>query len=121
MRGRHLDPTTRRRRRIIASVLTVALIAGGVVVGSADTTVTADIDTPATEIHGLPGNNPSTGGASANPAGQGQGGGNGIHNIQGGAPGWDGTSAASGGEPPACDMHGGLDDDDDSYEIAPCD
>jgi Spy/CpxP family protein refolding chaperone len=63
--------------------------------------------TPATELHGLPGNNPGHGGASANPQGGGQGGGDGIHDIgdvQGGAAG----TPADGSQPPACVAHGGL-------------
>ena len=63
--------------------------------------------TPATTFHGLPGNNPGFGGASANPQGGGQGGGNGIHDIadvQGGAAG----TPADGNQPPACVAHGGL-------------
>lgn len=69
--------------------------------------------TPATDFHGLPGNNPSNaGGASANPDGSngvGQGGGDGIHNIDGN-PGQSGNrDNASDGDQPAEDMHGGLD------------
>lgn len=63
--------------------------------------------TPATTFHGLPGNNPGFGGASANPQGEGQGGGNGIHNIAGVQAGAAGTPA-DGNEPPACVAHGGL-------------
>jgi len=63
--------------------------------------------TPATEIHGAPGNTPGFGGSSASPEGNGVGDGNGIHNIAGGAPGQNGGFAQE-GEPPACTMHGGL-------------
>ena len=69
-------------------------------------------DTPATDMHGLPGNNPAHGGNSANPHDVGANGGDGMHNIDGGAPGIDGVSAAEGGEPPACEMHGGMGNDD---------
>jgi len=68
-------------------------------------------DTPATDIHGAPGNTPGFGGSSANPDGRGNGknGGQGIHNISGGAPGQGGavTPGEKGG--PSNDMHGGLD------------
>jgi len=69
--------------------------------------------TPATTIHGLPGNNAGfsdqANGAcpasNGNPACDG-----GIHNIAGGAPGQnaDQGTPADGDTPPACDMHGGL-------------
>jgi hypothetical protein len=66
--------------------------------------------TKATEIHGLPGNNPGFGGASANPNGVGQGGGNGIHNVAGGAPGQSGNHPTTGndGTQPSEDIHGGM-------------
>jgi hypothetical protein len=68
-------------------------------------------DTPATDIHGAPGNTPGFGGSSANPDGRGKGknGGQGIHNISGGSPGQGGdvTPGEKGG--PSNDMHGGLD------------
>lgn len=67
--------------------------------------------TPATEHHGLPGNNPSNaGGASANPNGQGAGGGNGIHDIDQN-PGQSGNHPDPSGTAtqPAENMHGGLD------------
>ena len=54
------------------------------------------------------GDNPSQGGESANPNGQGVNGGNGIHNIRGGAPGQNGGDTRPGGELPACTMHGGM-------------
>ena len=65
--------------------------------------------TPATDIHGAPGNTPGFGGSSANPNGGGKNGGGGIHNIGGGAPGQEGsvTPGEKGG--PSGDMHGGLD------------
>ena len=64
--------------------------------------------TPATEIHGAPGNTPGFGGNSANPDGAGEGvnGGGGIHNISGGAPGQAGTQ---GDGNPSGTLHGGLD------------
>jgi hypothetical protein len=76
-----------------------------------EATANANPTTPATTYHGLPGNNPAHGGSSASPEGNGVNGGNGIHNIAGGAPGQnaDQTTPADGGDPPACDMHGGLD------------
>lgn len=78
-----------------------------------DATANATPTTPATTIHGLPGNNPANGGSSASPGGEGVNGGNGIHNIAGGAPGWDGTptSQTDDGRQPACDMHGGMGDE----------
>jgi hypothetical protein len=63
----------------------------------------------ATDIHGAPGNTPGHGGTSANPQGVGDGG-NGIHNIAGGAPGQAGTQDEANDDQPAEDMHGGLDD-----------
>ena len=63
--------------------------------------------TPATTIHGAPGNTPGFGGNSANPQGNGVNGGNCIHAIAG-APGQGGTSGAGNKDPPGCDMHGGL-------------
>ena len=62
--------------------------------------------TKATEIHGAPGNTPGFGGSSANPNGTGVNGGNGIHNIGGGAPGQGGVNEAD--DRPAGNMHGGL-------------
>lgn len=76
--------------------------------------------TPATEIHGLPGNNPAHGGSSANPTGGGVNGGNGIHDINDGAPGFDGSSASTAGEPPACTIHGGMADNDGQYDNRNC-
>jgi hypothetical protein len=64
--------------------------------------------TPATDIHGAPGNTPGFGGSSANPNGEGNNGGNGIHMIANGAPGQGGEHPTDGGDPPGCDMHGGL-------------
>lgn len=63
--------------------------------------------TPATEIHGLPANNPGFGGSSANPEGGGVNGGNGIHDI-GDNPGQSGYNPAQSGIDPAQSMHGGL-------------
>ena len=65
-------------------------------------------DTPATDIHGAPGNTPGFGGNSANPNGNGVNGGDGIHNIDGGAPGQAGYNPAQDGQDPANSMHGGL-------------
>ena len=81
-----------------------------------DATANATPTTPATTIHGLPGNNPANGGAAAAPSigdPHGLDGGNGIHNIAGGAPGWEGTptSQTDDGRQPACDMHGGMGDE----------
>jgi len=75
-----------------------------------DATANANPVNAATEIHGLPGNNPAHGGSSASPNGNGVNGGNGIHNVAGGAPGQnaDQGTPADGEEPPACDIHGGL-------------
>ena len=87
-----------------------ALIATVGIVGSAAAQSPNEAPvTPATDIHGAPGNTPGFGGNSANPNGNGVNGGNGIHNIAGGAPGQDGdvTPGEKGG--PSNDMHGGLD------------
>lgn len=64
--------------------------------------------TPATSIHGLPGNNPAHGGAAASPNGTGFGGGNGIHDI-GDNPGQGDYNPSQSGIDPAQSMHGGLD------------
>ena len=68
--------------------------------------------TKATAIHGAPANTPGFGGNSASPNGNGAGGGNGIHNIAGGAPGHTAEFDPPGqGDPddrPAGNMHGGL-------------
>jgi hypothetical protein len=64
--------------------------------------------TTATSIHGAPGNTPGFGGSSASPNGNGVNGGNGIHNILGGAPGQAGYNPAQDGRDPANSMHGGL-------------
>jgi hypothetical protein len=64
--------------------------------------------TPATAIHGAPGNTPGFGGSSASPNGNGKNGGNGIHNIAGGAPGKAGYNPYQDKKDPAVSMHGGL-------------
>ena len=67
-----------------------------------------ELNTPATQFHGLPNNNPSRGGSSANPKGGGVDGdgdgtgGGGIHNI---TTGRQDTSAPG---QPARNKHGGL-------------
>jgi hypothetical protein len=65
----------------------IASIAAGFVVatlaaapGAAQSSIDAP-ENPATDHHGLPGNNPGFGGSSANPQGQGANGGGGIHGI----------------------------------------
>ena len=100
---------------IAQKLLFSAVLAGGLALGSLASVDAAPNNggndapvTPATAMHGLPGNNPAHGGNSANPNGAGANGGNGMHNIAGGAPGQNGVSAAVGGEPPACTMHGGM-------------
>jgi hypothetical protein len=88
---------------LIVMIFMSAFAASAIADSSSDAPVT-----PATDIHGLPANNPGFGGASANPDGEGQGGGDGIHDIadvQGGAAG----TPADGNQPPACVAHGGLD------------
>jgi hypothetical protein len=69
--------------------------------------------TPATDIHGAPANTPGfgdgAGNASANPMGLGQGGGDGIHMIQEGSPGFDGDPNIGTLGGPSGGMHGGLD------------
>lgn len=100
-----------------AAVLSIGGLMG---VSMAESGNTAPV-TPATEIHGTPGNTPGFGGSSANPTGGGKNGGDGIHMIADEAPGWDGQSASEGGEPPACNIHGGLGDNDGDKDIKPCD
>ncbi len=96
-------------------LLLTGILAGGLALGSLVAVDAAPNngghdapETSATDMHGLPGNNPAYGGNSANPNDAGANGGNGMHNIGGGAPGQNGVSAAEGGEPPACTMHGGM-------------
>lgn len=59
--------------------------------------------TTATSIHGTPGNTPGFGGDPADGA-------NGMHNIDGGAPGQAGYNPTDPGQDPAVSMHGGLRD-----------
>ena len=67
--------------------------------------------TPATDHHGLPGNNPGYGGSSANPQGNGKNNGGGIHGI-GNVPGKNADNHPSNGIPGFADqlgtVHGGL-------------
>ena len=92
--------------KIVVAMTALLLVSAPVFANSSRTAPT----TKATEIHGLPGNNPGFGGASANPNGVGQGGGNGIHNVAGGAPGQSGNHPTTGndGTQPSEDIHGGL-------------
>jgi hypothetical protein len=87
-------------------VLTALLVAGGALAAAA-APGTAPV-TPATAIHGLPGNNPAYGGSSAKPTGGGVNGGNGIHDI-GDNPAFAGYNPAADDTDPAQSMHGGLD------------
>ena len=91
-------------------ILALAVIATTSMIGavSAQSPNQAPI-TPATSIHGAPGNTPGFGDSSANPNGQGKNGGNGIHNIGGGAPGQNGSVDPGEKGGPSGDMHGGLD------------
>ena len=66
--------------------------------------------TKATSIHGTPDNTPGHGGSSANPRGKGKNGGQGVHNIGGGAPGQGGSASPGKRGGPSGDMHGGMDD-----------
>lgn len=89
-----------------AVVLAAAGVAG---VSYAGTANEAPV-TPATTIHGLPGNNAgfSDQANGACPATNGNGAcDGGIHNIASN-PGQSGTSPQDRDTPPACDMHGGL-------------
>jgi len=93
--------------KLILSGITLAAIgmAGGAI---AESRKNAPV-TPATSIHGAPGNTPGFGGSSANPQGGGKNGGTGIHNIAGGAPGQNGGAGTGGKGGPSGNMHGGLD------------
>lgn len=108
-RRHRYDPELGRQRlRVSLVVASLVAVAGlGVPAASAQANRDAPV-TKATAIHGAPGNTPGFGGSSANPEGGGVNGGNGIHAINAGSPGHNGQSAADGGEPPACNMHGGL-------------
>ena len=88
----------------------LSAVASGAMINSA--AAQAPIEAPvttATSIHGAPGNTPGSGGNSANPNGNGVNGGNGIHNIAGGAPGQNGEVNPGEKGGPSNDMHGGLD------------
>jgi hypothetical protein len=89
-------------RYAVMLLAATALLAGPALAASKK----AAPETKATEIHGAPGNTPGFGGSSANPNGKGKNGGNGIHNIGGGAPGQGGVNEAD--DRPAGNMHGGL-------------
>lgn len=82
--------------------LPLALLLGNV--AAADSPNDAPV-TPATEIHGLPGNNPGHGGGGVRGACP-----NGIDGCDGGLHNIAGVRANGGrdDEPPACDAHGGL-------------
>jgi hypothetical protein len=94
--------------RLMTAVCAIAILAGPALADSKK----AAPETKATDIHGAPGNTPGFGGSSASPNGNGAGGGNGIHNIGGGAPGQTAEFDPPGqGDPedrPAGNMHGGL-------------
>jgi hypothetical protein len=91
-------------RIFIATIIASASLAG---TAYAEAGIDAP-DTPATDIHGAPGNTPGFGGSSANPDGGGKNGGDGIHMIDH-APGQDGEVAPGELGGPSNDMHGGLD------------
>jgi hypothetical protein len=93
------------RSTVIALMFTAALLATPAAAGAKKDAP----NTPATDIHGAPGNTPGFGGSSANPNGRGKNGGNGIHNIAGGAPGQNGNVQPGEKGGPSNDMHGGLD------------
>ena len=94
--------------KLMTAVCAIAILAGPALADSKK----AAPETKATEIHGAPGNTPGFGGSSASPNGNGAGGGRGIHNIGGGAPGqtaeFDPPGQGSANERPAGVMHGGL-------------
>ena len=96
-----MKPTT----LIVTALASAALFSSALAESKNDAPVT-----PATSIHGAPGNTPGFGGSSANPNGNGKNNGDGIHNIGGGAPGQGGSVSAGEKGGPSNDMHGGLDD-----------
>lgn len=106
-KNRRQTHRSRIRAAVIAMFAVLALVTGamtGMAVAKKDAP-----ETPATDYHGLPGNN---GGFSdqangACPAGAGANCDGGIHGI-GNNPGQSGDSPADQGVP-ACNMHGGLD------------
>lgn len=94
-------------KKFIHLVASVCVFSAGVLPSLAGTNNTAPT-TPATAIHGLPGNNPGYGGSSANPTGSGVNGGNGIHDIDDN-PHFGNYNPAQDSIDPANSMHGGLD------------
>jgi hypothetical protein len=96
---------------IFTRVTAAALLATLVVAQASAESKRGAPNTPATHHHGLPGNNPGFGGASANPQGTGKNGGGGIHGI-GNVPGKNAANHPSVGTPGFRDqigtVHGGL-------------
>jgi hypothetical protein len=98
-----------------ATVAAAVAICLGVALGSAPLALAQEsppeINNPATDHHGLPNNNPSRGGSSANPNGVGKNGGGGIHGI-GNVPGQLGINPNDDGVPGFANqldtVHGGL-------------
>ena len=95
---------------IFAAALSLGLAVAGTAEAQSKSSRTAPVN-PATDHHGLPGNNPGFGGASANPQGKGKNGGGGIHGI-GNVPGQSGVHPNSDGTPgfrsKLNTVHGGL-------------
>lgn len=92
----------------IVAALLACLLALGIGVGPGIYTETGDPgtapETPATEFHGLPGNNPAFSNEAQGAAPAAAGGDGGLHNIDG----VHANGAADTGQPPACTAHGGL-------------
>lgn len=97
----------RIRNLLVVGALTVGPLAAVAGANAADQGQEAPV-TPATAIHGTPGNTPghSDQAYGAAPAGTADGADGGIHNIAGVRA--NGTGAPN-GTPPACTAHGGLD------------
>ncbi len=95
---------------LVAGVAALGLAVGLGVAAAPAFAAPPTLTTPATEFHGLPNNNPSRGGNSANPNGRGPTGGGGIHGI-GNNPGQSGNHPSI-GAPGFADqlnnVHGGL-------------
>lgn len=97
----------RRRLRTTAATIAVGFLAtAGAMTGLAVAEANKTPVTPATEFHGLPGNNPGHSNEQQGAAPAQAGGDGGMHNIAGVHA--NGTGQPN-GTPPACTAHGGLD------------
>lgn len=97
------------KKAIAASVMALGLVLAPATAANAAPADKVAPVTPATQFHGLPGNNAgfSNQVKGAAPAGTAPGADGGIHGIANN-PGQSGVSPQDRNTPPACDLHGGL-------------